>query len=111
MTRRPIRSSFVEAFPDLAAEVVALLERAGHAGLAEQLPELSVLERCRCGDDSCATIEMTVGAELGAASVRETIPLDPETGMISVDVVDGRIVTIEVLFRDDVRKTLLEFLP
>jgi len=35
----------------------------------------------------------------------------PKRGMIVLDVVEGRISAVEVLYRDDVREKLLELLP
>jgi Group II intron, maturase-specific domain len=44
-----------KALPDLAEELAHLLTISGHAALAEQVPGLKLLDRCRCGDDFCAT--------------------------------------------------------
>ena len=37
--------------------------------------------------------------------------LDPVTGMIVLDVVDGRIVCVEILYRDELRSRILRLLP
>jgi hypothetical protein len=42
-------------FPELSAELEQLLRVSGEHLSAEQIPGLRVLERCRCGDDFCAT--------------------------------------------------------
>jgi len=41
----------------------------------------------------------------------KTLSLNPETGMIILDVVNGTIFCVEILYRDDIRAVLLEFLP
>jgi hypothetical protein len=42
-------------FPELSVELEQLLRVSGEHALAEQIPELHVLDRCRCRDDFCAT--------------------------------------------------------
>jgi hypothetical protein len=46
---------FVEMFPALSTELERLLAERGEPGLAAQVTKLSVIERCRCGDDFCGT--------------------------------------------------------
>ena len=45
-----------EEFPALASELSELLNRAGEEELAGTVAGLNVLDRCRCGDDFCATM-------------------------------------------------------
>ena len=100
-----------DAFPELAAELRTLLGIAGQAELASQIASLQIIDRCRCGDDFCATF-YTILKPKGARGVgHETIPLDCEDGHLNVDVVDGGIVSVEVLYRDSVRDKLLQLLP
>ncbi|MDP9337838.1 MAG: hypothetical protein M3P45_03105 [Acidobacteriota bacterium] len=44
-----------ELFPQLSSELEQLLTGLGEPALTEQLSELRVLDRCRCGDDFCAS--------------------------------------------------------
>src|SRR5690348_112955 len=45
----------VDAFPTLCDEIRHLLNEAGESHLAAPLERLSIVDRCRCGDDFCAT--------------------------------------------------------
>jgi hypothetical protein len=100
-----------EAIPELADELETLLRKNGEAELAGQVSSLCIIERCRCGDDFCSTI-YTASKPKGAwGTSHETIPLDPEEGYLNVDLVDGKIVEIEVLFRHQMRNQLLQLLP
>jgi hypothetical protein len=40
-----------------------------------------------------------------------TVALDPETGFLILDVLLDRIVLIEVLYRDEIRRRLLKLMP
>jgi hypothetical protein len=61
----------VDVFPELSAELEQLLRVSGKPALAEQIAGLRVLDRCRCGDDFCAT---SYGPGL------RTVALEPITG-------------------------------
>ena len=100
------------ALPALAAELTELLDAAGYNELAAQIPELTITDRCRCGDAFRATVYTAPRPRGAWGPGHETIPLDATAaGMINLDVVDGRIVEIEVLFRDDIRAAVREVLP
>jgi hypothetical protein len=100
------------ALPSLAQELAELLHAAGERDLAAQIQELSIRDRCRCGDSFCATLYTAARPQGSWGTGHETIPLDDSAkGMINLDVVDGRIVEIEVLFRDDIRDALRKLLP
>jgi hypothetical protein len=101
----------VDALPDVARELQELLLAGSEGALAQSVPELRVVDRCRCGDDFCATF-YTAPKPLGAygPSHRNT-SLDHDEGMIILDIVQDRIVCVEVLNRADLRRRLLELLP
>jgi hypothetical protein len=44
-----------EMLPVLAQELQQLLQAQGQLELATQIPRLAIVERCRCGDDFCAS--------------------------------------------------------
>jgi hypothetical protein len=99
-----------EAVPELAAELRTLLEK-DEPQLAQQVASLRIVDRCRCGEDSCATF-YTVPQPKGAwGAGHENILLDAERGYLILDLVDRRIVCVEVLDRDEFRLKLLNLLP
>jgi hypothetical protein len=94
--------------PRFAQELRGLLE--SMPDLAAQVPGLRIVGRCPCGDHDCATF-YTVPRPAGPWELGlETIALapGPAQGIINIDLVDGRIVAVEVLDRDDVREALNE---
>jgi len=100
-----------DALPELADELAQLLEEAGEYYLATQVPGLRIVERCGCGDDFCATF-YTQPKPLGSFGVgHRNVVLDPERGMVILDVVSGTIACVEVLYRDDIGKRLNAALP
>jgi hypothetical protein len=70
-------------------------QTAGHDDLAKQIANLKIISRCHCGDDFCATF-YTKPKPRGYGAGRKSIDLDPQQGMIILDVMDGSIVEVEV---------------
>ncbi len=100
-----------KVLPALAEEVIAGLLVLERADLAAQVCSLRVACRCRCGDDFCATVHLMPGPRGNRKSEPETLDLDAKEGWLILDVVEGRIETIEVLYRPEVRRVLDELLP
>jgi hypothetical protein len=97
--------------PELGRELEMLLRDEGRPELAHQIPSLEIIDRCRCGDDFCATI-YTIQKPDGAWSEGHyTLPLGPKRGMIFVDIVNGRIAEVEILDRNELREKVLKILP
>jgi hypothetical protein len=101
----------VDIFPELSVELAELLRDSGEYDLAKQIPRLHVLDRCRCGDDFCATFytQPTPKGSYGPGS--RTVALEPINGHLIVDVVDGTVAQVEVLYRDEIRQKLLKIFP
>ncbi len=100
-----------DAIPTLAQELEELLAAQGESALAGQINELKIVSRCRCGDDFCATF-YTQPKPIGSYGPNHRcLELMPTDGMIILDIVDGTIMKIEVLFRDEVRAQLHAILP
>lgn len=97
--------------PKLADELVELLNGSGREDLAAQIDRLSIVDRCRCGDDFCATFYTQKKPEGSYGPGHENVVLDPDNGMIILDVVNGEIACIEVLYRQDLRNELLRTVP
>ena len=103
-------SLLVKALPELAAEIELLLASSGKHDLASQVSTLEVVGRCRCNDDFCSTF-YTRPKPQGAYLANDTVVLAPERDMIHLDVSEGRIACVEVLYRDDVKSKLQMLLP
>jgi hypothetical protein len=88
-----------EVYPDLVAELARLLEAEGERYLAIVARDLRLVGPCGCKDDFCQsfrTSEHPPGTPYGPG--HRNVLLDPDEGMLILDVVDERIVYVEVLF-------------
>ena len=103
--------SLAIVLPSLAQELRMLLIEAEELELAAQVSGLEIVDRCRCGDDFCATF-YTQPKPLGSyGSGHRNVALTPEKGWLILDVVDGQIMCVEVLYRDEIREALLAVAP
>jgi hypothetical protein len=99
------------ALPELANEIEELLRVEGEPGLAAQVAELRIVDRCRCEDDFCATFYVQPKPEGSYGPGHRNVVLIPENGMLVLDVVEEKIACVEVLYRDDLRRKLHALLP
>ncbi len=100
-----------EVFPDLTAELTKLLLDSEESALAPQVPHLKLVDRCRCGDSFCATFYTEKPPSGSYGPKHRNVVLDPDEGMIVLDVVEQKIMCVEVLHRPDVRAALVAALP
>jgi hypothetical protein len=100
-----------EVLPGLATELEALLRSDDESELADQIASLEVVDRCRCDSDSCGTIYNAQKPEGSWGPNHRNIVLDVPEGMTVVDVVDDRIVSIEILDRDEITARVLNLFP
>ncbi len=100
-----------DTIPQLAEELKQLLGDQGESELAAQVSNLAILERCRCGDDFCGTFYVEPKPKKAYGPGHRNVALEPQRGMLILDVVDNRIVCVEVLYRDEVRRQLLVEFP
>lgn len=100
-----------KALPSFAAELRQLLEAQGEPELAAQVPGLAILDRCRCGDDFCATFYTQPKPEGRYGPGHRNVALMPEEGMLILDVVGDEIACVEVLDRPEIRAKLAAVLP
>lgn len=105
------RLLLTDALPTFSAELRQLLTEQGEPELAAQVPSLAILDRCRCGDDFCATFYTRPKPKGGYGPGHRNVRLMPQEGMLILDVVGGEIACAEVLDRDDVREKLDAVLP
>jgi hypothetical protein len=96
----------IESLPELSRELTELLITAREPGLAVQINDLEIVVRCSCSDEFCASF-YTAPKPVGSYGPKHrNLELGPANGMIILDLVDDRIVHVEVLYRDDVRSKL-----
>jgi hypothetical protein len=100
-----------DILPQLALELEQLLREHEESELAAQVPTLAIVDRCRCGDDFCASFYTQPKPEGAYGPDHHSLDLDAENGMVVLDVVAGVIAHVEVLNRDDVRKRLTAAFP
>ena len=96
----------VDVLPDLASELRNALAQDGRAELAGQVSSLRIVQLCGCGDDFCASFYTGPQPDGAWGDGHENVVPDVDTGMLVLDVVDGVIRYVEVLYRDDVRSVL-----
>ncbi|HXN18451.1 MAG TPA: hypothetical protein VN875_08990 [Candidatus Binatus sp.] len=95
-----------DVLPAFAAELRQLLTEEGESELAAQVPGLMIFDRCRCGDDFCATFYTQPKPDGAYGPGHRNVPLTPDEGMVILDVVGAEIACVEVLNRNDVRQEL-----
>jgi hypothetical protein len=79
-----------DTLPDLADELTALLRSQNERDLAEQVPLLRLVDRCRCGDDFCATLYTAPKPKGTYGPNHESISLNPSSGHLILDLVDRK---------------------
>jgi hypothetical protein len=100
-----------DLLPLLSQELEQLLEEAGEAKLASQVSGLSIVDRCRCGDDFCASFYTQPKPKGAYGPGHRNVLLEPDKGMLILDVVNNVIAQVEILHRNDIRQTLLAKVP
>jgi len=100
-----------ETLPSLAVELEELLKKEGHVDLAAQISGLKIVDRCRCGDDFCASFYTEQKPQGAYGAGHRCVELEPKAGMLILDVVVDKIVHVEVLYRHDIREKLLASFP
>lgn len=67
-----------DVLPAFATELRQLLTEYGEPELAAQVPGLMILDRCRCGDDFCATFDTQPKPKGGFGPGLRNVRLMPE---------------------------------
>ena len=97
--------------PEFAAETRRTLIECGEVELAKQVDELWVYDRCRCGDEGCATV-YTSTSEESRSGYRGTGGHMPDAkGYVLIDVCNERITCIETLEYPEFVQAVRELLP
>jgi hypothetical protein len=100
-----------EVLPQFAVELEQLLRKQGEVELASQVSRLTIVDRCRCGDDFCASFYTQPKPKGAYGPGHRCMELEPAEGMLILDLVEDRIAQVEVLNRNDIREKLLGALP
>jgi hypothetical protein len=98
------------ALPEFAAETRRMLVRCDETALADQVDELWIYDRCRCGMKECATVH-TTAETINQPGWRGVGGRFTDTGFVLIDVISERIVGIETLWYPEFVKALRELLP
>jgi hypothetical protein len=106
-----IKPRLIEVLPIFAIEVEELLNRQNEQKLAAQVALLTIADRCRCGEDFCAAFYVEPVPQGVYDPGHRNVELWAERGMIVLDVVDDRIMQIEVLYREEVRQAIQAAIP
>ena len=101
----------IEILPLLACELELLLKKQGELELVAQVPQLRIVDRCRCGDDFCSSFYTQPKPEGSYGPGHRSMDLDAAEGIVILDVVAGTIAHVEVLYREDIRQKLIAALP
>lgn len=111
MHRNPLPARFRDIAPAFAEELGALLLAAGEPQLAAQMRSAEVVDRCRCGDHFCASFYTAPPPGGAYGPGLKNVQLDPRDGMVILDVVDGRLMQVEVLHNATFRRALHDAVP
>lgn len=104
------RLLLTDTLPAFATELWQLLIKQGEPELAAPVSNLAILDRCRCGDDFCATFYAKPKPKGSYGPGHRNVVLAPEDGTLILDVVAAEIACVEVLDRKDVWQKLDEVL-
>lgn len=96
--------------PEFAEELAALLIAEDEPGLAEQMLAAEIVGRCSCEEEFCASFYT---APVPVGGYDDGIQLGPLTGGggANVDVLDGRLMQVEVINNPEFRRLLRLALP
>ena len=100
-----------EVAPEFVVELERLLVWQGASAIANQVSELTLLDRCRCGDSFCGSFYTAPRPNGPFGPGHRTIPLWSDSGIVNTDVVGLRIVYVEVLRRNDLRDKIVAAVP
>lgn len=110
MINSPVtKPRLIDVLPTFAKEVEKLLMKQNEPKLAAQVASLKIVDRC--GEDFCASFHVEPKPRGAYGPGPRNVSLGSESGMIILDVVDDRIMQIEVLYRDEVRQAIQVLIP
>ena len=87
-----------DMFPDLVAEIKDLLIQERREDLLPLLETAYFVKGCNCSDDFCTSFFTRSTTSLPNGQ-HETVALNPKVGMINLDVSEGQLTYVELLYR------------
>ncbi len=101
----------IDAIPELAEELEILLGKSEFSDVVNQVAGLRIVDRCQCGENSCATFYATARPNGAWGVGHENVSLDTENGFLILDLVNRKIVCVEVLDNKLIKQKLDKVLP
>jgi hypothetical protein len=105
---RPLLSDLM---PEVAEELRTLISKSEFPELANQISGLRIVDRCQCGENSCATFYTAPPPNGAWGPGHENVLLDTKDGFFVLDLLNQKIVCVDVLDRKDIKKKLDEVFP
>ena len=100
-----------KVLPELSTELVRLLLQVGERDLADKVPCLHIVDRCRCEDEFCGSFYTAPKPSGSYGPGHRNVGLSPDKGMLILDVVNEEIHHVEVLDRDEILAALRSAIP
>lgn len=92
-----------EVAPELVVELRDYFVELGENELASQAHSLVIAELCGCGDSFCGSFHAVPRKPAGVPRRGQREQFAPRLTELHVDVVDGRIVYVEILYQDELK--------
>ncbi|MFF5109829.1 hypothetical protein [Streptosporangium sp. NPDC000509] len=87
-----------ELFPDLVTDLIACLGEEGEEDLAVSAQDIRFYEECGCDDDFCQSFYTAERPDGAYGFGHRCVSLLSPRGYLVLDVVEGRIMYVEVLY-------------
>lgn len=96
----------IDAMPQFVSELLSALSASDHSSLSSHVQSLRIVDRCDCGDGSCATFFTSPKPSPSWGKGHRNIVLPVEGYDLILDVVEQDIVCVEILDRADLKELL-----
>ena len=103
---RNVTIRFHDLAPEFAEELASLLRAGDEPDLADQILAAMVVEQCRCHDDFCASFYSAPPPRGSYGAGHRNVRVAPRVGTVILDVVDDRLMHVEILDNRAVRGLL-----